>query len=372
MSYEDEEVSCTPSGPCHLDGCPFCDPGGYLAGRKDIERDAEEEWGRTLAEEPPTVPLFANIAAILENGIPKPVAPVLLKREDGHALFYAGKINVLFGDPECGKTWIALAAAVEALNAGRRVAIIDLDHNGVGTILTRLLALGADREALGSQDRFRYAEPEDGDELIQVVAALRAWRPAVAVMDSLGELLPMLGMSSNSPDDYTSANRRTLTVLANVGTCVIAIDHLPKSDDAREHGQTGTIAKKRTVNGVTLRVTVAEPFAPGRGGAASMAVEKDREGGVRANCPAVGKRPPAGRFVMTAQPDGSLDWRVTRPVVAGAPRESVLDADLAELDGLVPPPASKRDVQDRLKWGSDRAQKALSKWRELREQPAWE
>jgi len=35
---------------------------------------------------------------------------VLLRRADGQCIFYAGKVNVLYGDPECGKTWIALAA----------------------------------------------------------------------------------------------------------------------------------------------------------------------------------------------------------------------------------------------------------------------
>ena len=331
---------------------------------REPEPDTESEWGQSLPDEQPDEPLFVDVAEILAKGLPKPPAPVLLRREDGHALFYAAKVNVLFGDPECGKTWIALAAVVEALNAGRRVAVVDLDHNGAGEILSRLLALGATPAMLGDPNRFRLAEPEDADGVILVVAALRAWRPAVAVMDSLGELLPLLGLSSNSPDDYTSAHRRALTPLARAGAAVIVIDHLPKSDDARSHGQTGTMAKRRAVNGVSLRVTVAEPFAPGRGGAASMTVQKDRPGGVRAHCPADGKNQPAGRFVMTANPDGSIAWKVTRPVVASA-AGLVPDADLAELDGLVPPPTSKRDVQDRLKWGSDRAYKALTKWRDL-------
>jgi hypothetical protein len=313
----------------------------------------------------PAEPLFVDIAAILAKGIPPPPAPVLLRRTDGHALFYAAKVNVLFGDPECGKTWIALAAIVEALNAARRAAFIDLDHNGAGEVVSRLLLLGATPEQLGDPERFRFAEPGDGDELIQVVAALRAWRAAVAVMDSLGELLPLLGLSSNSPDDYTQAHRRALTPLSRAGAVVIAIDHLPKSDDAREHGQTGTMAKRRAVNGVTLRVTVSEPFAPGRGGAASMTIGKDRPGGVRAHCPAATKNQPAGRFVMTARDDGSVHWKVTEPHIERS-SERVPDEDLAELDSLVPGPRSKRDVQDRLGWGSDRSQKALSKWRDLR------
>ncbi len=67
---------------------------------------------------------------------------------------------------------------------------------------------------------------------------------------------------------------------------------------------------------------------------------------------------------MTPNPGGTVSWRVTQPRTELV-RDSVPDADLAELAGLVPPPKSKRDVQDRLHWGSDRAMKALAKWREL-------
>jgi hypothetical protein len=310
-------------------------------------------------------PLYGDVAALLAGGIPPPPTPVLLRRSDGHALLYAKKVNVLFGDPECGKTWIALAAMVEALNSGRRAAFVDLDHNGMAEVVSRLLLLGARPDDLADLERFRYAEPEDGDRLILVVGDQRRWRPAVAVVDSIGELLPMLSASSNSPDDYTSAHRRVLTPIARTGAVVIAIDHLPKDEEARNKGQTGTNAKRRAVNGVTLRVTTAEPFVPGQGGAASMTVFKDRPGGVRAHCPIAGKNQPAGRFVMTAGDDGTVTWRVTEPRVE-AVRNVVPDEDLAELDAMVPPPRSKKDVQDRLHWGSDRAMRVLSKWRELR------
>lgn len=335
-----------------------------MPGEPPLEEHVEAEWARPLQEAPPDAPLYVDVAAILAKGIPPPPKPVLLTREDGHALFYAGKVNVLFGDPECGKTWIALAAIVEALRAGRRASFVDLDHNGVGEILTRLLALGARPDDLGNPDRFRYFEPEDGDELILVVGSLRTWRAACVVVDSLGELLPMLGGNSSNPDDYTSAHRRTLTPLANAGASVIAIDHLPKGEDSRERGQTGTMAKKRAINGVSLRVTVVEQFAPNHGGSANLTVEKDRPGGVRANCPVARKNQPAGRFVMSPGPGGGISWKVTRPKLS-EPADSAPDTDVAELDALDPPPRSQRDVQERLKWGSNRALKALQRWRDL-------
>jgi hypothetical protein len=68
---------------------------------------------------------------------------------------------------------------------------------------------------------------------------------------------------------------------------------------------------------------------------------------------------------MTVDEDGSTAWKVTAPKLDKATEDGT-DADVAELDALVPPPRSKRDVHDRMGWGSDRAQKTLARWRELR------
>jgi hypothetical protein len=293
-----------------------------------------------------------------------------MRREDDAALFYAGKVNVVFGDPEAGKTWIGYAAVAQALKDELRACIFDLDHNGAAEIISRLLLLGAPPSMLRDPERFRLYEPEDKSDLMAMIEEAKAWRPAVAIVDSVGEILPLLGLSSNSPDDYTNADRATLTALARRGAAVIAIDHLPKDEDARHRGQTGTLAKKRTVNGVSLRATCVETFRPGYGGAASLTIHKDRPGGLRAVCPpgrGVGAQQPAGRFVLQANPDGTADWWVTAPH-AGDTTDDADDNDVAELDALDPPPKSQRDVCKRLNWGHDRAMAALRTWRETRQQ----
>ena len=127
--------------------------------------------------------------------------------------------------------------------------------------------LGAPLEALRDRSQFRYVEPEDEMHLRAIMAAAVAWRPAVAGVDSVGELLPFLRLSSNSPDDFTIAHTRVLKPLARAGACVIAIDHLAKNTESRAAGPTGTNAKRRAVGGVSLRVVLKCPasnFLAGR------------------------------------------------------------------------------------------------------------
>lgn len=308
--------------------------------------------------------LFYDVAGMLDGGLPDPPAPALARRTDGHALFYAGQLNLLFGDPESGKTFICLAAAVEALNLGRSVLVVDLDHNGPAATIDRLLMLGAPITALADLDRFRYVEPEDAAHLMAVVAAAVAWRPAVVVVDSIGELLPVFGYSSNSPDEFTLINSRVLKPLAMAGAAVVGIDHLAKNTDSRASGPTGTAAKKRAVGGVSIRVVCKDAFTPGRGGKASLTIHKDRHGGLRQHCPPPdGGEAYAGTFVLEAQPDGSTTWHIAAPALGDRAPSAVDEQDVAALSALDPAPTSVRDVSERMHWGTHRAAAALREWR---------
>ena len=306
--------------------------------------------------------LYVDVARMLAGTLPDPPQPTIGRREDGLAAFYAGRVNTITGDPECGKSTLCYAAAVETLTAGGSVLFIDADHNGADMLLNRLLDLGATVEQLSDPSRFRLAEPIDGLHLVGVVGSAADWAPALAVVDSIGEIVPMLGLSSMNPDDYTVAHRRTLLPLARAGACVIAIDHLAKSEDSRRKGPSGTMAKLRAVDGVAYRMTVRERFAPGRGGAAGLSILKDRPGAIRAASPATpGSEQPAGIFILEPDIGGGSHWRITRP--ASGDLGSASMEDLAELDALDPPPTSVRDIKTRLKWGTDRSRQAMNDYK---------
>lgn len=313
---------------------------------------------------------YVDVAALLNGGLPEPPAPVLLRRTDDVALFYAGSVNHLIGDPESGKTFIALAAVVEALQDGRRALVLDLDHNGAVATVARLLELGAGVEALSDPQQFRYAEPEDADHLDRLVEDATTWRPAAAVLDSVGELLPLLRLSSNSPDDFTLAHARALKPLAMAGAAVLAVDHLAKNADSRLQGATGTAAKRRAVGGTSLRVTIKDAFTPGKGGSCYLNINKDRHGGLRRHCHADTREPLAGIFELEQTGD-VLTWRVLAPRPGQAiVAIGVSDDDIAELDALDPEPKSQRDVQKRLGWGGTRALTTLQAWRDIRSRSA--
>ena len=316
---------------------------------------------------------YADVAGLLAGTIPGPPEPAFGTRTDGRRIFYADQVNMLFGDPESGKTWVALAASAEALNAGHRVLVIDLDHNGTASIVTRLLALGVHPETLGDLNLFRYVEPEDRNEAYAVVDDAQDWPPAVVVVDSLGELLPMFGSSSNSADDFTLVHSAVLKPLAKTGAAVLVIDHLSKGSESRAFGPGGTGAKRRAIGGSSIRVRVKDQFAPGSGGSAFRTVNKDRHGGLRQHCPSGDREPLAGTFHLRAYAGDVLHAEI-EPAAKGerAPADFSIEVrnperltdDLTQLDKLDPPPASKRDVQDRMGWGSDRANAALGAWRE--------
>lgn len=310
-------------------------------------------------------PAYADVAALLDGTMPEPPRPAVLYRSDGHALFYAGQVSLIFGDPESGKTWLCLAAAAEALTHGKRALVVDMDHNGPHSTVARLVLLGAPAGALRDPARFRYIEPEDGIELIAVVGDSRMWQPDVVVLDSLGEVVPLFGGSSNSPDDFTRVHALVMKPLAMAGAAVLCVDHLAKGSESRAQGSTGTAAKRRVIGGVSLRVTVRDAFTPGKGGAAHLTVSKDRHGGLREHCPTGDREPLAGTFVMTVE-DGETHWQVRAP--QGDERNPAEAADPADVDALKvldPPPHSVRDVAERMTWNWKRAGDALRDFRAL-------
>ena len=105
-----------------------------------------------------------------------------------------------------------------------------------------------------------------------------------------------------------------LQPLADTGAAMLLADHPAKNRESRKIGPGGSMAKRRTVGGSSIRVVRVRPFTQRDGGKAKLWVNKDRHGGLRDYCPPPGpgkEEQLAGTFVLGVQgADGLAPWQV--------------------------------------------------------------
>ena len=295
----------TPLAAFNADGIPGTPATVSLRLLKDLGLDhhPSENEDTTEPEAETAGPAHADLSWVARGERREPTKPSLGSRFDGVPILYRGKINGIYGDPETAKTWLAIHIATQVFSDGGSVALIDIDHNGEFDTVDRFLKLGADPSVLGDPDRFRYYDPESPPELRIVRDQIVDYCPDYLVIDSIGELVPMLGLDSNSNDDISHAYRTVLMPMVAAKTAVLTIDHLPKTTNGNTGYAIGGIAKKRIVNGVYLHASAIAIPAPGMHGKIALKVTKDRPGGVRAHAPSGN----LGTFRLdSTAPDGTI------------------------------------------------------------------
>ena len=217
--------------------------------------------------------------------------PDLLARTDGHALFYRGLSSLLFGASESCKSWVGLLAVVEAVRADEHAVLVDLESDPV-EIATRLRALGLSDSQISN--RVAYIRPDEplrrildgpgapaGPTDHDLADALDT-RPAVVVIDALGELFALHGLDPLSNRDAPMVTGFLRRLADRTGAAVISLDHTPHAP--REGGARAPIGaqhKRAAVTGVAYEVKATSPLAPGHVGKVSLRINKDRPGGVR-------------------------------------------------------------------------------------------
>jgi hypothetical protein len=243
------------------------------------------------------------------NGEQDEITPEFLSRNDGHRLFYKGKINALLGESESGKTWVALLAVKQALEIEQKVIYLDFEDSGKG-ILSRLRSLGVADHRFST---FTYANPDQNltlDERIDLVDALQEIQPELIIVDGVNAAMTLLNLELTSNRDATFFSQQLLKPLALSGACVITIDHVPKSKDNRGNYAIGAQAKRADINGCAIAVEVVQPFGRGMNGELLLKVTKDRPGAVRE----VSKEAKfAGRVLLNSTAEGMVTMKVESP-----------------------------------------------------------
>lgn len=227
-----------------------------------------------------------DLTGILD-GTWTPPEPTIMRRSDGHGLLYPGLVHTFQGESESGKSLLAQAVAVQVLEDGGRVAYIDFE-SGPGEVAHRLIELGAARDEI--LERFDYINPAD-DPTRPGSFNYPAWFDLIhtkydlVVIDGVNESLSVFGYKMIDNDDITTWARAFPRTLARrTGAAVLTIDHVTKSKDGRGRYAIGGQAKLAYLTGPSYTVEPTEHLAPGKIGALSIRVGKDRQGGVRAHC----------------------------------------------------------------------------------------
>jgi hypothetical protein len=232
-------------------------------------------------EEPTTsswLPEFINADNIFDEP-----EPTILRRADGHHIFYAGKINALFGESESGKTWIALEAVRQELEKNNTVFYLDFEDSVRG-IYNRLNTLGADLKHFKT---FLYSNPSE--PLTQgareaLLTRIDEYKPSLIVVDGVNAAMNVMGLDLEKNKDATSFSQEVLRPMRLHNAAIITIDHVTKSKDNRGNYAIGAQAKRADIDGCAVAVEVEIAFGRGIDGALALKVTKDRPGFVRAIC----------------------------------------------------------------------------------------
>jgi hypothetical protein len=236
----------------------------------------------------------------------EPELPSRLHRTDGRSLLYQGKTHSFVGEPESGKTWLALAAAAETLAASQGVMYVDFEDSVKG-VARRLRMLGVGLPAL--RQRFGYVRPDipfsrGGPAQASLIRTGQRYRPELVILDGVTECMALHGWDINSATDAARFLDWFPRLWEQTGAAVVLIDHVVKDREGQGRWAVGSQHKLAGVNGASYTFKVDEPFGRGRTGSATLGVAKDREGGVREFAEDGGKI--AGVFTLEGSADGTV------------------------------------------------------------------
>ena len=221
-----------------------------------------------------------DLTDILDGTHVGPTA-TLLRRRDGKALLYPAAVHSISGEPGSGKTWLALIACAQELDAGNTVVFIDFEDRAE-TQACRLLSLGVPAEQIRAG--FRYIRPDAPLDLAACSDLDQAISGAtLAVIDGVTEAMTMHGLSLMDNTDVARWLALVPRRIADRGPAVLQVDHVVKNSDDRGRYAIGGQHKLAGVTGVAYKMVTVRSFGKGVKGQSKLVIDKDKHGDVGPN-----------------------------------------------------------------------------------------
>lgn len=275
-----------------------------------------DAWLRQIANaytarqpQPFRLPRYAQLVTLSDED-EAPAEPMLV-REDGATIFYAGKLNVVAGEPGGCKSWVVVECVRQTLERGGRVTIWDFE-DVLKTFAQRLKDAGG-RQWLGNENLIMVDRT--------VADALGADPDALAEhvhFVSQGKATGMVAIDSAESAGLAPDNNNTrpwyidhVDPFLAVGVGVLLVDHVPKQRIERPPGPIGSQGKRARLDGACL-IVGGRPWTKGEDGAIALRVDKDRGGDLPApqgkvTCIIKGEHVNGVLRLTVAAPDANTD-----------------------------------------------------------------
>lgn len=253
-----------------------------------------------------------DLAAVLNADTPR-LVPTIFTRDDGRSLIYPGRTHSIVGETESLKTWAALIAVTQELQAGGTVAYLDFEDDASMIVRRRL----HDELRVPTADlieRFRYVRPSEPASRNALDAITAEPRPTLAIIDGLTEAMALHGLNPNDGRDIATFYALVPRRLAECGAAVLTLDHVVKDRESRGRYASGSVHKLNAVTGASYTMELGSAPSRGAAGFSRLMIAKDRPSEVRPH--SLGKQ--AATLHIESNDAGCVSWRLAAPTAATA------------------------------------------------------
>lgn len=242
----------------------------YAVRRLEISDTARQRYNASRADQ--SMPAVEDVAAVVRGEV-APLLATMLTRTDGTSLIYPGLLHWLYGPAGLGKSWIAVTACAQLLNAGGTVGYFDWEGNRM-IVGERLRAVGVDPETV--EKRFHYYRPGNLEPHTRWLAeTAEPWH--LCIFDGTARALAASGRDEERNPDVLAWMELVLAPITAAGCAVLMLDHVTKDPENRTMAR-GAGAKMGEVSGAAWELKAGQPFNRRRAGFVKLIQRKDREG----------------------------------------------------------------------------------------------